>query len=249
MTYLPVTMNIRTLLIALCSIGLSLALLTGCDDSSDSSTPDATDPTVEMPSEETDSSVADDASDSDTTDPAGQEARLISQNGIGVAKLGMTFSDLKQALGENVEYTVESPFIVDFDAIAVRQNGEVQFYILYFSSETFEDDSIVQGLLTTASTFRTAEGIGPGTPISEAETAYGNAILAYNLANESREYVRFEDFAANNVLFGTRGGGSPADDYAGIYPSSTAEYNETEEFVEGAAIQAVLVTCLSESCN
>lgn len=242
-------MNVRLLLTVIFSLGLSFTLLTGCNDSPDASDSDQTDETAENIPDESADVDSEETTDSDSGEQMGREPHLISSDGIGIARLGMTFAELKQELGDSAEYTIESPFIVDFDAIAVRQNGEVQFYILYFSSETFEDDSIVQGLLTTKTTFETAEGVGPGTPIAEAEAAYGNAILAYNLANESREYVRFENFSANNILFGTHGGGSLSEDYAGIYSAPTSEYNETEEFVEGATIQAVLVTCLSETCN
>ncbi|NJO73948.1 MAG: hypothetical protein HC833_09510 [Leptolyngbyaceae cyanobacterium RM1_406_9] len=48
---------------------------------------------------------------------------LISSEGIGLAKLGITLGELKQSLGAETEFVVESPFMVDFDAIAVRQGG------------------------------------------------------------------------------------------------------------------------------
>ncbi|MGB3495639.1 MAG: hypothetical protein WBA57_23115 [Elainellaceae cyanobacterium] len=241
-------MNIRLLLTVIFSLGLSLTFLTGCNDSPDTSGADATDETAENAPDPLTDVSPDETADSGS-EQMGSDASLISTNGVGKAKLGMTFAELKQELGAGTEYTVESPFIVDFDAIAVRQNGELQFYVLYFSGEAFEDDSIVQAVLTTTATFRTDANVGPGTPIAEAEAAYGNAILSYNLANESREYVRFENSPANNILFGTYGGGSVSDGYAGIYATPTAEYNETEEYAEGAAIQVVLVTCLAETCS
>lgn len=242
-------MKRHSLLVAILSLGLFAGLLLGCDDSSDSSNSGAADPSLENPADESEDPDSDATTNSDPQEQSEEATNLISSEGIGVAQLGMTFSELKQDLGDGVEYVVESPFIVDFDAIAVRQNGEVQFYILYLSSEAFDDDSIIQGLLTTNSAFHTAENVGPGTSIAEAENAYGNATLAYNLANESREYVRFENHPANNVLFGTYGGGSLPREYAGIYSEPTAEYNETEEYTEEASIGAVLVTCLAETCS
>lgn len=191
--------------------------------------------------------------EADTEDDASTEsvdpAFLISEDGIGLAQLGMTFGDLKAALPPDTEYIVESPFIVDFDAIAVTQGGDIQFYLLYLSGDSFTDEDIIQGVLTTNPAYTTAEGIGVDTPIQEAETRYGDATLSYNLANESREYVRFENHPAGNLAFGLRGGGADSNDYQGIYPDSTAEYNETQEYVDGAAIQTVLAVCVSEACT
>lgn len=48
--------------------------------------------------------------------PPASKALTISPEGIGAAKLGMTFGQLKQVLGSDTEFKVESPFMVDFDA-------------------------------------------------------------------------------------------------------------------------------------
>ena len=198
---------------------------------------------------------------SETTDPAIEEvdddaasvsidtAYLISSDGIGVAQLGMSFGELKQALPDDVEYIIESPFIVDFDAIAVRQNDETRFYLLYLAGESFTDEDIIQGLMTTNSAYKTAEGIGVETSIYEAEEVYGEATLSYSLANESREYVRFENHPGGNLAFGVYGGGAEAADYSGIYANPAAEYNETQDYVEDATIQTILVVCVAEACT
>ncbi|HEY9643209.1 MAG TPA: hypothetical protein V6C57_22155 [Coleofasciculaceae cyanobacterium] len=170
---------------------------------------------------------------------------LISAQGIGAARLGMTLAELKQALGSDVEFTVKSPFLVDFDAIAVRKNGEVQYYILYLAGQSFSDRDVIQGLVTDNSKFKTAEGVGPGTSLVEAERAYGKATLSYNTQNESREYARFERQPAANISFATGNGNTKP---AGIYPSPTSDYNETHEFQANAAIQSVLVVCLTDAC-
>ncbi|MEB3211181.1 MAG: hypothetical protein VKL39_07495 [Leptolyngbyaceae bacterium] len=176
------------------------------------------------------------------------ERRLISENGLGLAQLGMTFAELKQALPPDTEYVVESPFMVDFDAVTVRQNGEELFHILYFAGDTFSDDSIVQGVMTKNEEYQTAEGIGVSSPIQAAEEAYGNATLSYSWANEGREYVRFENPPAVNLSFRVWRGDTPSTDFVGVYPSTTPEFNETEEYIEGAAIKAILVSCIAEAC-
>ncbi|MCA1994869.1 MAG: hypothetical protein LDL41_22900, partial [Coleofasciculus sp. S288] len=50
--------------------------------------------------------------------------QLISAGGIGPAKVGMTLGQLKQLLAGKATFQVKSPFIVDFDAIAVVQAGK-----------------------------------------------------------------------------------------------------------------------------
>lgn len=177
--------------------------------------------------------------------PTSADSLLISDKAMGAAQLGMSFGDLKKALGTGVEFVVQSPFIVDFDAIAVQRSGEVQYYILYLAKQPFTDTDTIQGLLTKNPKFLTAAGIGAGSTLAKAEQAYGKATLSYNTQNESREYARFERQPANNISFATGNGSSKA---AGIYPSPTGEYNETQKFKEDAKIESVLVVCLTEAC-
>lgn len=173
------------------------------------------------------------------------ETSLISAQGIGAARLGMTYGDLKRALGADAELAVKSPFIADFDAVAIRQAGEVQYYILYLSGQTLSDSDPIQGILTDNPKFRTAENIGAKTPISEAEQVYGQATLSYNTQNESREYARFAKQPPALSFSTGSGNASPA----GIYPTPQASYNETQQFREDAVIQSVLVVCLTEDCS
>jgi hypothetical protein len=171
---------------------------------------------------------------------------LISPEQIGAAQLGITLGELKATLGPDANFTVESPFIVDFDAIAVSQNGETLYYILYLAGETFTDDDVIQGLYTDNTRFRTAAGVGPGTPLTEAEQAYGEVTLSYNTQNESREYARFERQPDNNISFAT---GNGAENLAGVYAGSNEDYNETREYRSDATIQSVLIICLAEGCS
>ncbi|MBD3884785.1 hypothetical protein IFO70_23910 [Phormidium tenue FACHB-886] len=157
----------------------------------------------------------------------------------------MTLAELKQTLGADATFTVKSPFIVDFDAIAVQQDGEVQYYILYLAGQNFTDQDVIQGLFTDNPKFRTAENVGVGTSLQTAEQAYGKATLSYNTQNESREYARFERQPASNLSFATGNGNTQP---AGIYPSPTSEYNETQTFKPDATIKSVLLVCLTDDC-
>ena len=220
-------------------------LVAGCGNSSELTTVTPPTPT----SEDTTESRSPVASTSPAAPTIASEDEademLISDRGIGVARLGMTLGELKDVLGAEAEFTVESPFMVDFDAIAVRQNGEVAYYVLYLAGETLTDADVIQGLLTDNPEFQTAEGVGAGTPIAAAEQVYGSANLSYNTLNESREYARFQRQPANNISFATGNGNQNP---AGIYADTTGEYNETGDFREDATIQSVLVICLSEVC-
>ncbi|XQQ07801.1 MAG: hypothetical protein EDM05_62260 [Leptolyngbya sp. IPPAS B-1204] len=226
----------------LVSLPLLLAGCNGPQPSTVAKSPTPTPTTSPSPAPATPQSQPD---QSPATVASETEDRLISPRGIGAAQLGMTLGELKQKLGTEAEFTVESPFIVDFDAIAVRQAGEVQFYILYLAGQSFTDQDVIQGILTDNAKFRTAEDVGPGTLIADAEETYGNVTLSYNTDNESREYARFANQPAGNLSFSTGNGNASL---AGIYASPTSDYNETEQFKPDAAIQSILVVCLTEDC-
>lgn len=226
---------IRAIALPLCA--LSLVALVGCNDN------DAEDATTTPTETEV---IPEPTETAEPVEPISEAERYqISAEGIGVARLGMTLGDLKQTLGDTAQFEVKSPFIVDFDAIAVRQNGEIQFYILYLAGEPAGDDEPIQGLWTDNPAYTTADGVGTGTLISTAEDAYGDATLSFNYDNEGREYVRFANHPAPNISFGT---GNANTSTAGIYPESSGGFNETQEYNPDATIQSVLVVCLADGC-
>jgi hypothetical protein len=164
---------------------------------------------------------------------------LISERGIGSAQLGTTIKQLKEKLGTDTQYQIISPFMVDFDAIAVYQSGIVQYYILYPSGETFSDSDLIESVLTDNQNYRTAEGIRPKTSLKQAETVYGEAILFYNTQNESREQVRFANYSQSNISFQPT---VPNQSFVGIYPLPSGQYNETNKFQKQAVIRSVIVS-------
>lgn len=163
---------------------------------------------------------------------------LISEEGIGFAKLGMTLQQLKQKLGTEAKFEVVSPFMVDWDAIAVYQTGTVQYYILYPSGTTLSNSEKIELLLTDNPNYRTVEGVGTGTSLIQAEAIYGKAILSYNTQNESREQARFTNYSPQNIIFQPT---VSSRSFAGIYPSPSGEYNETKNFHDSAIIRSVFV--------
>lgn len=174
------------------------------------------------------------------------ETQTISSAGIGPARLGMTFGQLRQRLGPEAEFKVESPFVVDFDAIAVSQCGQVQYYILYPAGTTLADTNEIQILLTENPNFRTAQGVGSGTLLRQAKAVYGDVTLSYNTSNESREYVKFARQSQRNIHFRPVAVGQK---FAGIYPLPEREYNETKIYHSDATIRSVEVACLPQICT
>ncbi len=173
--------------------------------------------------------------------PPASAAFTISPDGIGPARVGMTVGELKNKLKGEAEFQVKSPFIVDFDAIAVSQSGKEQFYILYPAGSPLADTDVIEALVTNNPNYRTPQGVGPGTPLQQAEAAYGDATLSYNLANESREYVKFPKQPAKNLSF--RLGAANDGSLAGTYPSQKGEFNQTKEYKKTASIGFVEVYC------
>jgi len=222
---------------------IGVLLLTSCNAPAPSPTrevqPSTTQPTASTRATPSPPASSPRASATPTEQPA-----VISDQGIGTARLGMTIAQLKQELGATAEFVVQSPFMVDFDAIAVRQSGQVQYYILYLAGQQPRDDQPIQGLLTTNPRYQTAAGVGAGTMIAQAEAAYGKATLSHNTQNESREYARFEQQPAA-ISFATGNGNQQ---FAGIYPNTSSEYRETPEYRSDAVIQSVLVVCLAQGC-
>lgn len=176
--------------------------------------------------------------------PPTSKDQLISADGIGVAKVGMTLGELKQLL-PGAEFTVKSPFLVDFDAIAVSQSGKDQFYILYPTLLRLADSDIIEALVTDNPNYRTAEGVGPGTPIKDAQTVYGEASLSYNTQNEKREYVKFAKLNTKAIAFRVKP--PQGKSLAGIYSSSKGELKQTKDFQPTATINLVEVYC-QENC-
>ncbi|HEY9829795.1 MAG TPA: hypothetical protein V6D26_04395 [Stenomitos sp.] len=173
--------------------------------------------------------------------PPASAAFTISPAGIGLAKVGMTYGQLKQVLAGKAEFQVKSPFIVDFDAIAISQDGKEQFYILYPTGVPLADSDVIEALVTDNPNYRTAQGVGPGTLIEQAEAIYGKATLSYNTLNESREYVQFANQPSKEIAFRTQP--PPNQSFAGIYPESKAELKETQKIQKAASIGLVEVYC------
>ena len=183
---------------------------------------------------------------------------MITSDGIGPAKVGQTYGQIKQALGSAYHFSDPRPYLVGSNGIEVsrKRSDEDQFstfsnFSLLFQSEFGqddtniphpEDDTIIDTMITSSASYKTAEGIGPGSLISEAVKKYGNVTLGYNTDNESREFARFERGPADNIGFSPR---AISHNYAGDYSVPNAVRRnpyKTTAFFENACVYDVWVT-------
>jgi len=225
---------------------LSPSVSTPTANSSPTASPTAATPPVSINTPQATNSLPTQSSTDATPNSAMPgKNQLISAEGIGPAKVGMTLGQLKQLLAGNAEFQVKSPFIVDFDAIAVIQSGKEQYYILYPAGTPLADSDVIEALVTDNPDYRTAQGIGPGTLLTQAEAVYGDATLYYNTLNESREYVKFAKPPSKAIAFRTKA--PQGQQLAGSYPSSQTELKETNKFQKTASVALVEVYC-RENC-
>ncbi len=157
---------------------------------------------------------------------------LIADDGVGPVKLGMTAGELRAAVPrlalEHVahfsgEIAEAEAVIVDGEAIArVTLGGP--------------GEPAVDYVFTSSPRARTAEGVGPGSLLSEAVAVYGKATITISVI-ELREYVTFEDHPGRLAIrVGARGDGAGR---AGVYREGEGAGAETAMFRDDAVILSI----------
>ena len=168
------------------------------------------------------------------------ENQLITNQSVGTAKLGMTLGQLKQDLGEGGTFE-PTPLGVDGgEGIKVSQYGNVQ-YLLGFAKTPITNNSQITMITVENPNYRTIAGVGVGTPLKEAIAAYGQATLAYNVNNESREYIKFARGLGADTGVLIRSNQWTLTPFAGIYPDTDSEFNETQKYQDHAAIASITI--------
>ena len=162
----------------------------------------------------------------------------ISDRTIGEAKVGMTFGQLKQALGSTAQFKVESPFMVDFDAVAISRSGKVIYRIIYAAGTKLKDTDVIEILMTDNPNYKTVQGVWPGMKLKQAEAIYGKATLSYNVDNESRENVVFANQPSKKLFFVPKADGKQ---FAGVYGAGKGGFYETNKYQPNAVIKSVMV--------
>ncbi|EGK87227.1 hypothetical protein D0A34_03340 [Microcoleus vaginatus PCC 9802] len=162
----------------------------------------------------------------------------ISDRGIGSAKVGMTFGQLKKALGSTAQFKVQSPFMVDFDAVAVTQSRKVQYRVIYAAGTKLKDTDVIELLMTENANYKTVQGVGPGMTLKQAEAIYGKATLSYNVDNEMREGVLFAKQPTRNIMFVPKAEGKQ---FGGVYGAGQGGFYQTNKYQPNAVIKSVMV--------
>jgi hypothetical protein len=172
----------------------------------------------------------------------------ISDGGIGAIKVGMTLGDLKKSLKNKATFENKSDFATGYNALAVVQQGKVQFYIPYQKKKKIADTDQVRYLVTENPLYKTAEGVSPGMTIKQATAAYGNAKLALNRQMQAEELVMFASQPVDLRFFSSSTGSK---NRAGIYPKSKSkgENLETEKYSETGRIKRIAVICQESVCG
>jgi hypothetical protein len=162
----------------------------------------------------------------------------ISDRTIGAAKVGMTFGELKKALGATAQFKVESRLMVDFDAVAISQSGKVQYRIIYAADTKLKNTDVIEILSTENTNYKTVQGVGPGMTLKQAEAIYGKAALSYNVDNEMRENVVFAKQPTRKIMFVPQAEGKQ---FAGVYGAGKGGFFQTNKYQPNAVIKSVMV--------
>jgi hypothetical protein len=170
------------------------------------------------------------------------ENQVITNKNVGVAKLGMTLGELKQVLGESATFKPVALGVDVGEGIKVIQDDNVR-YILGFAdgNQLITDNSQITMITVSNPDYRTKEGVGPGTPLKTAVAAYGQATLSYNVNNENREYIQFARGLGANPQVLISSNQWTITDYAGIYPDTQGEFNQTQKYHDHAAIGSITI--------
>jgi hypothetical protein len=123
---------------------------------------------------------------------------LISLDGIGQAKLGMTYGQLKTKLGKAYQFkpaTLIFPHLVG-RGIAIVHSGKIQYYafgsINGQISNQMSDKNKIDALVTYNQSYKTSAGIGPGSLLVDAEKFYGKASIRYGETMKGKEKFKQE---------------------------------------------------------
>ena len=176
--------------------------------------------------------------------------QLITSTRIGSAKLGMTLGDLKQLLPPEAELQATQLGVDLPPGMRVSFGPEVQYDLAFDSvnleTQPISDQSKIAWIIARNPNYRTAEGVGPGTPLKEAVSQYSTATLGYSHENESRESIQFAKGPFSNTP-GTqvwiRSNQWTLTDFAGLYPKPErrTNYQQTQNYRDHAAIGSIAI--------
>lgn len=136
---------------------------------------------------------ADGRSTADSAKPSESAGYLIDQRSMGGIRLGMTPQQVREAFpSANIQRTSDGEGVALIE-ITLRPGASVTAYAGEENAEAPIDWSKPITMIETFSeTFHTAEGVHPGSPVTDVEKIYGMTKSTQTSEIESREYITFE---------------------------------------------------------
>jgi len=177
--------------------------------------------------------------DVDASAPQATATYLISPTGVGPVRKGVALSELRASVpGLTIEHEPNfSGEIAEAERILI--NGEPVAHItLDGTPDCLGREPVIDYIFTSSPLARTAEGVGPGSLLRDAVTAYGEATLIITII-ESREYVTFANHPGRLAIrVGTR---DPDVWRGGVYPDADASSigAQTTTFRDDAVIMSM----------
>lgn len=156
---------------------------------------------------------------------------LIAENSVGPAKLGMKFGELKSSLPEDYIVQSDSGGVDVAGCKVLNSSDNKELFFIVTKLGTCKDNDIIKAIQVSSYLFKTKEGLGAGSLVSDAEKIYGKATLSFNQEAESREYVKFENFHSH-ILFRDY-------EHYGIYDKKPCSYCQTSKYKDDARIDAI----------
>jgi hypothetical protein len=172
--------------------------------------------------------------------------QIIADGGIGAAKVGMTLAELKKNLKSSARFETQTNFAPGYNALAVKQQGKVQFYIPYPKNKKVAESDQIKFLVTDNPFYKTAQGVAPGMSIKKASAIYGDAQLAFNPKVKVEEIVAFANQPGDLRFFSS---GAESNGRAGIYPKKSPDQGfVTDKFGASGKIKRITVVCPESVC-
>jgi hypothetical protein len=172
--------------------------------------------------------------------------QAITDGGIGAVKVGMTLAEVKKNLKPSTRFETQINFLPGYNALAVKQQGKVQFYIPYLKSKKVADTDQVKFLVTDNPLYKTAEGVSPGMTIKKAAAIYGNAQLAFDPKDKIGESVTFANQPGDLYFFTSN---ADRNAKAGVYSKKVSQQGfVTDKFIDSGRIKRITVICSEIIC-
>lgn len=142
---------------------------------------------------------------------AQDEPWVITSDGLGPVRIGASLDEVRAQLPEGYVLGDQVPIAPDFDGFVISVDGAVHALI------PVSDNGVVPSVIVLSDEYRTADGIGPGSLVGDAEDVYGDATLSWSADDEGRERVVYEN-QPSGLSFRTSEAVGPQ---AGIYGNGT----------------------------